>query len=143
MKRALLIVSAGTLIAVVVAVVGQALVVTQGVYYDPSGQVVNPTPLAVLATAMAGIGMYLALLLTAATFVLGGVTMGVRGDYRWLVALAVASALTLVGIVGMAWVLLSVNSPVAFVTPLGLVSLVTIIYSLCPDSGLLHRRAAG
>lgn len=143
MKRALFIVSTITLVAVVVAVVGQALLVSLRVYFDPSGQMVNPTPLGVLAAYMAGIGMYAALPLTAATFVLGLVTTSVRGDYLWLVTLIITAVLAMVGLFGMAWILLSVNSPVALVAPLGLVPLVALIYSLRPDSSPLRQGAVG
>ncbi|HEY7778688.1 MAG TPA: hypothetical protein VIC85_00620 [Ktedonobacterales bacterium] len=45
-------------------------------------------------------------------------------------ALVVAGMLALVGLVGMAWVLLSANSPIAFVTPLAMVPLVALFYAV-------------
>ncbi|WIG60604.1 MAG: hypothetical protein OJF49_003352 [Ktedonobacterales bacterium] len=133
MKRALLVVSICTLLALGVAVVGRALVVTQGVTYTPSGQPADPTPLAITATLMEGIGSVLAALLCLATFVLGVATAAARKRSGWVAAFVVAGLLALVGFVGMAWVLLSVNSPVAWGTPLALVPLVALLYALRPD----------
>jgi hypothetical protein len=134
MKRTLLIVSIGTLLVVGVAVAGQALVVTQGIYYTPSGQPANPTPLALVATFMAGAGSALSMPLCMATAILGLVIAGMRQQYRWIMAILGACLLSMVGLFGMAWILLSANSPVAFVTPLALIVLVTLLYGLRLDS---------
>jgi hypothetical protein len=142
MKRTLLIVSIGTLLVLGAAVAGQALVVTLGVTYTPSGQIANPIPLAVVASFMAGVGTILSFPLCLATGVLGLVATALREQYRWLVAVVVAGLLGLVGLVGMALVLLSTNSPVAFVTPLVLVPLVTLLYSLRSDPGTAPRPGA-
>jgi hypothetical protein len=139
MKRALLIVSICTLLVIGVAVVGQALVVTQRVYYTPSGQPINPTPLALVATYMAGVGGALSFPLCLLTCALGLVVMILHKHCRWVVAVIVAGLLSLVGLFGMAWVLLSVNSPVALATPLCLVVLVILLYSLWPNAGNASR----
>ena len=136
MKRALLVVSICALFALGVAVAGTALVVTQSVTYTPSGQPADPTPLAITATLMEGAGSVLGALLCLATFVLGVATATARKRSGWVVAFVIAGLLTLVGFVGMAWVLLSVNSPAAWVTPLALVPLIAVLYALRPDPAL-------
>ena len=80
-----------------------------------------------------GIGSVLGALLCLATFVLGIATAVARKVYGWVVAFVIAGLLALMGFVGMAWVLLSVNSPVAWVTPLALVPLIAVLYALRPD----------
>ena len=142
MQRALLILSIGTLLVLGAAVAGQALVVMLGVTYTPSGQPADLTPLPVIVSFLAGLGGILSVPLCLATFVLGLVAMLAREQYGWVVAVVVAGVLGLVGVVGMAWVLLSANSPVAFVTPLALIPLVTVLYSLRPDPGTARRPGA-
>jgi hypothetical protein len=134
MQRAVLIVSIVTLLALAATIAGQALVVTLGVTYTPTGQLVNPTPLATSASAMAGVGGILSFPLCLATFTLGLTAMILRRQYTWVAATIVAGLLGLVGLLGMAWVLLSANSPVAFWTPLVPIPLVTLFYSLRPAS---------
>lgn len=131
MKRALQIVSLVTLGAVLAAQVAQALTVTQGIYYDPSGQPVNPSTLTLVVTIL-GVAGIIALPLTAATFALGVVATGLARRYGWLAAVVVAGGLALVGLFGMIWVLLSVQSPIAFQTPFALIPLVTLAYTLLP-----------
>jgi hypothetical protein len=135
MVLALRIVSLLTLVALGAAIAGQALVVALGVYYTPDGQPVDPTPLAVTVSILAGFGGLLAMPLALATFILGLVATAVHQRYGWLVAAIVAGALSLVGLVSMAWVLLSVRSPIAFQAPLIVIPLVTLAYSLWPQRG--------
>jgi hypothetical protein len=129
MKRALVIVSVATLLVIGVAVVGRALIETQGITYGPNGLPVTPSPLATVAIVVDGI-QFLAIPLCLATGVLGLIVAATRSEYGWLVALVVAGMLALVGLVGMAWVLLSANSPIAFVTPLAVVPLVALFYAV-------------
>jgi len=130
MKRALLILSIGTLVLLTLSVVGQALEFAQGIVFTANGQPSDPTPQAYIAVYMTAIGGIPAFPASLATFVVGLVAMSMNKQYSWLVALCVAGALSFVGLIGMAWVLLSANSPVAFFTPLLLVPLVTLIFSL-------------
>jgi hypothetical protein len=133
MKRALQIVSLVTLITVIAAMVAQALTVTQGIYYDPNGQPVNPSTLTLIVTIL-GVAGLLSLPLIAANGILGIVVTGLERRYGWLVAVVVAGMLALVGLFGMIWILLSVQSPIAFQTPLIIVPLVTLAYTLAPAS---------
>jgi hypothetical protein len=132
MKRALCIVSVLTLVALGAAIIGQALVFALGFSYTPSGQLVHPTPLALVASALAGFGGIASMPLTFVTFILGLVGTADERRYGWLVALIVAGGLAFVGLLAMAWVILSGNSPVAFQTPLVGVPLVTLLYGLFP-----------
>lgn len=132
MKRALLIVSLLTLVVVGAATASQALVVTQGIYYDPNGQPIHPTMLTQVTTIL-GLAGILAMPLTGATFILGIVATGLRGRYGWLLLIVIAGALAFVGLVVMAWILLSERSPLAFQTPFALVPLVTLLYSILPS----------
>lgn len=133
MKRALQIVSLVTLITVVAAMVAQVLTVTQGITYDPNGQPVNPSTLTLIVTILGVAGM-LSLPLTAVDGVLGIVVTGLEQHYVWLIAVVVAGLLALVGLLVMIWILLSVESPIAFQTPFVLVPLVTLAYTLAPAS---------
>jgi hypothetical protein len=132
MKRALRIVSVLTLVALGAAIIGQSLVFGLGVSYTPSGQLVHPTPLALIASALAGFGGIASMPLTLVTFFLGLVATADERRYGWLVALVIAGGLAFVGLLGMAWIILSGNSPVAFQTPLVMIPLVTLLYSFFP-----------
>lgn len=133
MKRLVQIVSLATLITVVAAMVAQALTVTQGITYDQNGQPVNPSTLTLIVTILGVAGM-LSLPLTAVDGVLGIVGAGLAQHYVWLIAVVVAGLLALVGFFVMIWILLSVESPIAFQTPFVLVPLVTLAYTLAPAS---------
>lgn len=141
MKRLVWIVSLSTLVVLGAGILGQALIVILGVYYTPNGDLADPTPLAIVATAL-DLGGLLAMPLTAAALVLGLVVIAQDRRYGWLVVLVVATLLACVGLLGMAWILLSVNSPIAFQTPLAAISLVTALYSRAPtphaDAVLRH-----
>lgn len=133
MKRALQIVSLVTLITVVAAMVAQVLTVTQGITYDSNGQPVNPSTLTLIVTVLGVAGM-VSLPLTAVDGVLGILVIGLEQRYAWLVAGMVAGALALVGLFVMIWILLSVQSPIAFQAPFVIVPLVTLAYTLAPVS---------
>jgi uncharacterized membrane protein len=133
MKRALQIVSLVTLITVVAAMVAQALTVTQGITYDSNGQPVNSSTLTLIVTVLGVVGM-VSLPLTAVDGVLGILVTGLEQRYAWLVAGVVAGALALVGLFVMIWILLSVQSPIAFQAPFVIVPLVTLAYTLAPVS---------
>ncbi len=134
MKRALCIVSVLTLVVVGIASLGQALVFAWDVTYTPDGTVADPTPQAVIASAAEALGGILSMPLVAATFVLGVIATSQQKQYGWLVALCGAGALAALGILGMAWVLLSTRSPIAFQLPLATIALVTMLYCLVPAS---------
>ena len=127
MRRALLIVSLLTLVTALAALVAQTLTVTQGISYDPNGQPVNPTALTLIVTILGIVGL-LALPLAAANFILGIVVTALERRYVWLGALVVAAGLVFVGLFAMMWILLSVQNPLAFQTPLALIPLVTLAY---------------
>ena len=133
MKRALQIVSLVTLITVVAAMVAQVLTVTQGIFYDSNGQPVNPSTLTLVVTILGVAGM-ISLPLTAVDGVLGIVVTGLEQRYAWLAVVVVAGVLALVGLFVMIWILLSVESPIAFQAPFVIVPLVTLAYTLAPVS---------
>jgi hypothetical protein len=89
--------------------------------------------MATIATFMAAAGAVLSIPLCLAAFVLGLVAMGERKQAGWIATLVAAGLLAMAGLFGMAWVLLSANSPIPLVAPLGLVALVTLLYSLRRD----------
>ena len=130
MKRALCIVSVLTLVVLGMASLGQALVFAWDVTFTPDGTVADPTPQAVIVSAAAGISGILSMPLVAATFVLGVIATSQEKQYGWLAALFGAGALAVLGIFGMAWVLLSTRSPIAFQLPLATIALVTMLYCL-------------
>ncbi|MDE3229542.1 MAG: hypothetical protein KGO05_06650 [Chloroflexota bacterium] len=132
MRRGLLIVSVGALVVGGAALLAQALLFTWGVVYDTRGQPTNPTPAALAATWVAGVGVPLSFLLCAGVFAYGVVAMTAGRAWRWLVALVVAGGLALAGMFGVIWVLLSANSPIALAAPSLLVPLLTAAYALCP-----------
>lgn len=74
----------------------------------------------------------LSLPLTAVDGVLGIVVTGLERRYVWLAAVVVAGVLALLGLLVMIWILLSVESPIAFQAPFALVPLVTLAYTLAP-----------
>jgi hypothetical protein len=125
MKHALQIVSIITLVMVLAAIVAQ------GIYYDPNGQPVNPTALTQVVIILGVVGI-LALPLTAVNFVFGIVVAGLEQRYIWIVVLLVAAVLVGAGLFAMIWILLSVQSPIAFQTPFALIPLVTLAYTLLP-----------
>jgi hypothetical protein len=131
MKRALQIVSLVTLVTVVAAMVAQVLTITQGITYDSNGQPVNPSTLTLVVTILGVAGM-LSLPLTAVDGVLGIIGAGLEQRYAWLIAVVVAGLLALVGFFVMIWILLSVESPIAFQAPFVIVPLVTLAYTLTP-----------
>lgn len=132
MRRALLILSLLTLLALLAAIVGQALVYSWDITYTPEGQPTNPTPQAYAANDLAGFGALLSMPLTFATFILSVIATANARRYGWLAALLVASFLALAGLIPMAWILLSGRSPISFYTPLVLIPLVTLQYVLFP-----------
>jgi hypothetical protein len=134
MRHALAIVSLLSLAVLVVAVVGQALVYALGVTYTPEGQPTDPTPLAYAVSFASSFGGLLAMPFTCATFILGLVATADARRYGWLAALLVAALLALAGLIAMAWVILSVRSPLAFQTPLLAIPLVTTLYTFLPAS---------
>lgn len=140
MKRAVQIISLLALLTVMAAIVSQALTVTQGIYYDPNGQPVNPSTMTQVVTIL-GIAGLLALPLVAGAFILGLIATVLDRRYGWLVAVLIAGAVALVGLFAMAWVLLSERSLLAFQTPLAVVPLVTLAYTLAPARG--RATAAG
>jgi flagellar basal body-associated protein FliL len=85
---------------------------------------------------IAGLG---AMPLALAAFILGVVVTADEKRSAWLVAVIVAGVLALVGLGGMAWVLLSASSLVAFQTPLVVVPIVTALSTFWPDP---QRRTA-
>jgi len=131
MKRLVQIVSLVTLVTVLAAMIAQALTVTQGIAYDSNGQPVNPSTLTLIVT-MLGIAGMLSLPLTAVNGVLGIAVTGLERRFAWLAAVVVAGALALVGLFAMIWILLSVESLVAFQAPFAIVPLVTLAYTLAP-----------
>jgi hypothetical protein len=130
MKPALRIVSMLTLVTLAAAIVGQILIYAVGIRYGPSGQPINPTPLNVVLSNAAPLGGIIAMPLAFAAFILG--LVATITDYRpgWVAAVAVAGVIAVVGLVTIAWVLLSVASPIAFQTPLLAIPLVTTLYSV-------------
>lgn len=131
MRRALLIVSLLTLVTALAALVAQTLTVTQGISYDPNGQPIHPTTLTLIVTILGVVGL-LALPLAAANFILGVIVTALERRYVWLGALVVAAGLVFVGLFAMIWILLSVQSPIAFQTPVALIPLVTLAYIFLP-----------
>ncbi len=136
-KKAVLMVSILTLIIIGIAIVGQALVYTLGVTYNSSGQVVNPTPLANISSVML-IATVPSFPLCITSFIFGLIAMLERKQYVWVGAIIGAAVFSFVGLIGMALVLLSSNSPIAYATPLIFVPLVTLLYSLRPDAGTVQ-----
>ena len=132
MKRALLILSLITLLVLGAVIVAQALIFTNGITFDPHGQPVHPTRLAVVATVVAGYGAVLGIALAALDFVVGIVVTGFGRRFGWLIAIIVAGILSYMGLIVMAWVTLSENTPVAAQAPFVLIPLVTLLYSLIP-----------
>jgi hypothetical protein len=133
MKRALQIVSISTLVTVFAALVAQVLTVTWGIYYNPNGLPVNPSTLTQVVLILGVVGI-LALPLTAVNFVFGIVVAGLEQRYIWIVVLLVAAVLVGVGLFAMIWILLSVQSPIAFQALFVIVPLVTLAYTLAPVS---------
>lgn len=140
MKRAVQIISLLALLTVMAAIVSQALTVTQGIYYDSNGQPVNPSTMTQVVTIL-GIAGLLGLPLVAGAFILGLIAITLDRRYGWLVAVLIAGAVALVGLFAMAWVLLSERSLLAFQTPLAVVPLVTLAYTMGPARG--RATAAG
>ncbi len=126
------IISVLTLVTLVAAIVGQALTYALGIVYDPNGQPVDPTPLNQAITYGGAVGGILSLPLTATTFILGLVVMAGERHFGWLAALVVAGVVAFVGLIAMAWVLLSVTSPIAFQTPLVTIPVVTLLSNFGP-----------
>ena len=137
MKSALRIISVLTLVTLAAAIVGQALTYTLGIVYDSNGQPVDPTTLNQVVTYGGAIGSILSMPLTGATFILGLIATTEARRFGWVAAIAFAGGFALVGLVAMAWVLLSVASPIAFQTPLVVIPVVTLLFSLAPT----HRDA--
>ena len=111
---------------IVAANIGDALIYTQGITYNPDGLPANPSALATVATIMSGVGGVLSMPLTLATFILGLVLTIQRRQTQWSMVIGVAGALAFIGLLGMAWVILSARTPVSFCAPLALVSLTTL-----------------
>lgn len=132
MRRGLLIASVGALIVGGAATIAQALLFAWGVVYDARGLPTNPTPAALAATWIAALGVPLSFALCASVFVYGAVAMTAGRAWRWLATLIVGACLALAGMVGVAWILLSANSPFTLAAPLLLVPLITTAYSLRP-----------
>src|SRR5258708_39643470 len=68
--------------------------------------------------------------LAAATCVWGVIATSQEKQYGWLAALFGAGVLGGLGILGMAWGLLSTRSPIAVQLPLAAIALVTVLYCL-------------
>jgi hypothetical protein len=130
MRQALLILSLLTLVVILAANIGDALIYTQGITYNPDGLPVNPSTLATVATLLSGVGGVLSMPLTLATFVLGLVLTIQRQQASWAMTIGVAGALAFIGLIGMAWVILSARTPVSFCAPFALVPLTTLAYCL-------------
>jgi hypothetical protein len=90
-------------------------------------------------SAAASFGGLVAMSLALAAFILGLVVTADEKRSGWLVAVIVAGVLALLGLIGMAWVLLSTSSPIAFQTPLLVVPIVTALSTFWPG---LQRRTA-
>ena len=130
MRQALLILSLLTLAVIAAANIGDALIYTQGITYNPDGLPANPSTLATVATIMSGAGGVLSMPLTLATFILGLVLTIQRRQALWSLAIGVAGALAFIGLLGMAWVILSARTPVSFCAPFALVPGATLAYCL-------------
>jgi len=137
MRQALLILSLLTLAVIAAANIGDALIYAQNITFNPDGLPAAPSTLATIATIMSGAGGVLSMPLTLATFILGLILTIQRRQGLWSVAIGVAGALALIGLLGMAWVILSARTPVSFCAPFALVPLTTLAYCLVAD-----RRAA-
>ena len=130
MRQALLILSLLTLAVIAAANIGDALIYMQGITYNPDGLPANPSTLATVATIMSGAGGVLSMPLTLATFILGLILTIQRRQALWSAAIGVAGALAFIGLLGMAWVILSARTPVSFCAPLTLVPGATLAYCL-------------
>ncbi len=142
MKRILLIGSIVTLVVLGVAIIGQALVVAQGIIYGSDGLPVDSTPLALTLTYTTFIGGLLGAFLCLVTGVLGLVTAASRNQYRWFLGIILAGALAASGVFGVALIVLSGGNAVSFATPFALIPLITGFYSLQPDAGIAQRTSA-
>jgi len=134
MRRALAILSLLTLAVLVAAIAGQVLVYALGVTYTPEGRLVNPTPLASAASFTSDFGGLASIPVAFVTFILGIIATADSRRYGWLAALLVAAFFAFLGLIAMAWVILSGRSPIAYQTPLILIPLVTTLYTLLPAS---------
>jgi hypothetical protein len=117
MRQALLILSLLTLAVIAAANIGEALIFTQNITYNPDGLPANPSMLATVATIMSGAGV-LSMPLTLATFILGLILTIQHRQGIWSLA------------IGMAWVILSARTPISFCAPFALVPLTTLAYCL-------------
>jgi hypothetical protein len=112
MRQALLTLSLLTLAVIAAANIGDALIYAQNITFNPDGLPAAPSTLATIATIMSGAGGVLSTPLTLATFILGLILTIQRRQSLWSVAIGVAGALALIGLLGMAWVILSARTPV-------------------------------
>jgi len=130
MRQALLILSLLTLAVIAAANIGEALIFTQNITYNPDGLPANPSLLATFATIMSGAGGVLSMALTLATFILGLILTIQHRQGIWSPAIGVAGILAFAGLLGMAWVILSARTPISFCAPFALVPLTTLAYCL-------------
>ena len=137
MRQALLILSLLTLAVIAAANIGDALIYTQNITFNPDGLPAAPSTLATTATIMSAVGGVLSMPLTLATFVLGLILTIQRRQGLWSVAIGVSGALALIGLLGMAWVILSARTLVSFCAPFALIPFTTLAYCL-----LANRSAA-
>ncbi|HEY7021613.1 MAG TPA: hypothetical protein VH349_10895 [Ktedonobacterales bacterium] len=138
MRLALLILSLLTLTVIAIANIGDALIYARNITFNPDGLPAAPSTLATIATIMSGVGGVLSMPLTLATFVLGLILTIQRRQRLWSVAIGAAGALAFIGLLVMAWAILSEKTPVSFCAPFALVPLTTLAYCLVAD-----RRAGG
>jgi hypothetical protein len=123
MRQALLILSRLTLMVIAAVNIGNALIYTHGITY-------NPATLTTVATIMSGAGGVLSMPLTLATFILGPILTIQQRQDLWSVAIGVVGALAFIGLLGMAWAILSARTPISFCAPLALVPGATFAYCL-------------
>lgn len=131
MRRVLWIVSLVTLVVLALGIVGQAFVVAFDVNYTPTGDIANPTPPAITATALSAGGL-IGMPLTGLTLILGLLATAQDKRPGWLLAIIGATLLACVGLFAMIWILLSVRSPILFQAPLIVIPLITALYCRLP-----------
>jgi hypothetical protein len=97
---------------------------------------VDPTLQALVIRSMADLDVRLRMPLCLPTFVLSLVATAKRKQYAWVVAIVIAGLVGLAGLlgpVGRRGCSCLLTTGVTFVTPLGLVALITLVYSLRPN----------
>lgn len=132
MRRVLWILSLVTIVVLALGIIGQALVFALDVNYTPTGDIADPTPLAIIATALSAGGL-IAMPLTGLALILGLLMTAQDRRYGWLLAIVGATLLACIGLFATIWILLSVRSPILFQAPLIVIPLVTALYSRVPS----------